>query len=316
MENISDQTIFSNPGVRTISLQTVQQDDTISGNIGFRLSKPLPELKTIRSTLAGGIDYKTYALDSFKTNIFTDTEITYDANGNQIVRPIRTFNPVPDPTNGLVGVTVSELEYLPLALHYDATVDGSLGMASFGLGITVNAWYSGSRSNLQTITGSTQSSGHWVTLNPSFSWRFPIHTNWITTLRADGQWTSEPLISNEQFGAGGVNSVRGYHEVEVFGDTGWHLSLEQQTPPHVVGTVYGSTPLTLRGSLYMDFAKVYLLDPQGRPGSTALWGTGFGGVASIGSQWEARLFFSLPLLKTATTEAYQPFFNFSLTAQF
>jgi hypothetical protein len=59
-----------------------------------------------------------------------------------------------------------------------------------------------------------------------------------------------------------------------------------------------------------------LLDPLGRPGSTALWGTGFGGVAAIGSYWEARFLFSVPLLKTSTTGAYEPFFNFSLTAQF
>src|SRR5208282_8782 len=108
------------------------------------------------------------------------------------------------------------------------------------------------------------------------SWQFPIHTNWMTLLRANGQIASEPLISNEQFGAGGVNSVRGYHEGEVFGDDGWRVSLEQQTPPHVVGIAYGNTPLTIRGSVYMDYADTYLLDPQGRPGSTALWGTGFG----------------------------------------
>jgi hypothetical protein len=58
------------------------------------------------------------------------------------------------------------------------------------------------------------------------------------------------------------------------------------------------------------------MDPQGRPGSTALWGTGFGGVASIGPHWETRFLFSLPLLGTTTTTAYEPFFNFALTAQF
>jgi hemolysin activation/secretion protein len=126
------------------------------------------------------------------------------------------------------------------------------------------------------------------------------------------------LISNEQFGVGGVNSVRGYHEGQVFGDTGWHVTLEQQTPSHLVGMVGNGVPLLLRGTVFMDYAEVYLLDPQaeGGPASTALWGTGFGGVASIGSHWEARFMFSLPLLKASTTPAYQPFFNFGLTAQF
>jgi hemolysin activation/secretion protein len=182
--------------------------------------------------------------------------------------------------------------------------------------MTANPWFSGSRTNLHDITSSTKSSGHWVTLTPSFSWQFPIYTNWLTTLRADGQWASEPLISNEQFGAGGVNSVRGYREGEVFGDTGWHLSLEQQTPPHTVGIAYGNTPLVVRGSVYMDYAQTYLLDPQGRPGEVSLWGTGFGFVTSMGPHWETRFLFSVPLLKTTTTTSYQPFFNFALTAQF
>jgi len=110
--------------------------------------------------------------------------------------------------------------------------------------------------------------------------------------------------------------VRGYHEGEVFGDDGWHVSLEQQTPPHTVGMVFGRTPLVVRGSLYMDYAYTYLLDPQGRAASTPLWGTGVGCVASVGSFWETRFLFSVPLLSTPTTQAYQPFFNFMLTAQF
>jgi hemolysin activation/secretion protein len=155
-----------------------------------------------------------------------------------------------------------------------------------------------------------------VILRPSFSQEIQFYTNWITSFRADGQWASEPLISVEQFGAGGVNSVRGYHEGEVFGDTGWHLSLEQQTPPYTVGMIRDGTPLTVRGSVYMDYARVYLIDPEGRQGSTPLWGTGFGFSAAAGSHWQAQFLFSWPLLSTVTTPADQPFFNFALTAQF
>jgi hemolysin activation/secretion protein len=208
------------------------------------------------------------------------------------------------------------VEYLPLNFQYDASLRDALGLNSFTLGLGVNAWYSGPVTNLQNITGSSKSSGHWVVINPSYSRNLELVPNWVTLFRADGQWASEPLISNEKFGAGGVNSVRGYREGQVFGDTGWHVSLEQQTPPHLAGYVRGNIPLTIRGSIYMDFAETYLLAPQGSPASTALWGTGFGGVASLGSQFEARFLFSLPLLSTSTSAAYAPFFNFSLMAQF
>ena len=138
----------------------------------------------------------------------------------------------------------------------------------------------------------------------------------MTTIRADGQWASEPLISTEQFGIGGVNSVRGYHEGEVFGDTGWHMSLEQKTPPHIVGMVHGSQPLTVRGSVYMDYAEAYLLDPQGRPNDVALWGAGLGLTASVGPHWDAQFLFSVPLISAGATSGDQFNFNFSLMAQF
>jgi len=92
--------------------------------------------------------------------------------------------------------------------------------------------------------------------------------------------------------------------------------LEEQTSPHAVGTLQDGEPLTIRGSVYMDYARVYLIDSQGRPGSTPLWGTGFGLDASVGSHWQAEFLFSWPLISAGTTSAYQPFFNFSLTAQF
>ena len=84
----------------------------------------------------------------------------------------------------------------------------------------------------------------------------------------------------------------------------------------MVGIAYGHAPLIIRGSVYTDCAAAYLLDPQGRPASTELWGAGFGFVASVGSHWDARFLFSLPLIRTINTPRDQPYFNFSLSAQF
>jgi hemolysin activation/secretion protein len=326
LENLSSSTIFAAPNnIFTISQQDVQQDITINEAAGFRLTKPLPDVDNVHSTLSGGLDYKRYSESSYKTNSFITSEVTFDENGNPLP-PLITV--VPSPTT-----TLSTLDYLPLQLEYDASLQNAFGPATLGLSLSANLWYSssylsynGSPTNsptsyngvkgLQSITGSTQSAGHWVILRPSLSQNIAFYPNWATTVRADGQWASEPLISPEQFGAGGVNSVRGYHEGEVFGDTGWHLSLEQQTPPHFVGMVRDNTPLTIRGSIYMDYARVYLLDPQGRQGSTPLWGTGFGFSAAAGSHWQTQFLFSWPLLSAGTTTAYQPFFNFALTAQF
>jgi hemolysin activation/secretion protein len=304
----------------SIYRQDVQQDLTVNNSLGSRLSVPLRPFGSLQQTVSGGFDFKDYKLTSYKINIYTLQSTINNLPGDTPPVYVNVST-----NNSPVPITTSQLDYLPLALRYDANWRDSLGAATFGLGLSANLWYSGRFSSatnftglkaLQQITGSKESSGHWVVLNPSFSQNIEFFTNWLLTLRADGQWASEPLISNEQFGAGGINSVRGYKEGEVFGDTGWHVSLEQQTAPVVVGTVYGHTPLTIRGSLYTDYAQTYLIDPQGRPKGVPLWGAGFGGVASVGSHWEARFLFSLPLLKTSSTEAYNPFFNFDLTAQF
>jgi len=323
LESLANNTLYDVPNVETITQNTVQQDLTVNGDLGIRFSAPLNASDDFNSDFYISLDYKTYEENSYKTNNFISEQIPVSAQGTALPPLISTVSsPVPE--------TQNTLRYLPFTLHYNASKHDTLGTTAFGLGLTVNTWFTGRTTtsattnalnltgvkNVQAITGSTESSGHWVTLNPSFTRDFTFSPGWVLTARADGQWSSEPLISNEQFGLGGVNSVRGYHEGEVFGDTGWHLSLEQQTAPVIVGMVYGNTPLTLRGSVYTDYGRVFLLDPEGRQGSTPLSDVGFGGVASVGSHWQAHFLFSLPLLDSPTIQAYHPFFNFALTAQF
>ncbi len=308
LQTLDTEYLVNVPNVRSLTRQDVQEDLTVNEDVGFRLSAPLATTDNLRSTLSGGLDFKTYSLTSSKTNEFLDTEITINPNGS--------FNPPRvTPFSSAVPLTQEPLNYLPLALRYDGSLRDKRGMTFFGLGLAVNTFYSGSSSNLQTITGSTASSGHWVTVTPSISHDFNVYTNWVLSLRADGQWASEALISAERFGAGGVNSVRGYHEGEVFGDNGWRVSAEQRTPAHLVGLAWGKNPMTVRGAVFMDYAEVYSLEPNSLS-RVPLWGTGLGGVLSIGTHWEARLLFAWPLLSAGSISAYEPRFNFSLSGQF
>jgi len=302
-----------NTNGNSLDRRDVQRDLTTTTDLGARLTLPLPRSPSFESGISGGLDYKTFSLTSAKTNFFTLTSIVVDTLSGSTT-PVTNINRSTDVSP--VPTTSRSLDYLPLSLHYDASLRDSRGVTGLGLGLGVNAWYSGSAANLRNVTGSQQSSGHWVILNPSLYREFNEATNWSVSARADGQWTSEPLMSNEQFGLGGLNGVRGYHEGEVFGDTGWRLTLEQKTPPCVVGPVYGNSPLRIRGALFMDYGEVYLMDPQGRQDRTELWGAGFGAVATVGPRWEARMFFSWPLLSAGTTSAMTPRFDFSLSAQF
>lgn len=308
IENIANRSITNIPGVLSIREGDVQQDLTVNNDVGLRLSLPTRSVGTFRSSFSGGLDMKEYGLTSYKTNNFFFAITTVDPQG-------RT-NTVNSTVPSKVPTTDKRATYLPLALRWDGSVRDAFGSTSFGLGTSINLWYSGSRSNLESISGSPLTTGKWVAFSANFLRDQIIYTNWVLTIRGDGQWSNEPLISNEEYGLGGVNTIRGYREGQVFGDCGWHVTLEQKTPPYVVGLAADRTPLTVRGSIYTDYGQALLLDPNGRKGLTPLWGAGFGAVTSLGTHWEARLLCSWPLLSAGAVEAYQPRFDFSVTAQF
>ena len=67
-------------------------------------------------------------------------------------------------------------------------------------------------------------------VNAGISKSFPI-SNLNLSTRVSGQFTGEPLISNEQFSMGGQSSVRGYLESDVLVDLGLVASTELQYQP-------------------------------------------------------------------------------------
>jgi hemolysin activation/secretion protein len=230
-----------------------------------------------------------------------------------------------------VPTTVHDVQYLPVTARWDASRQDPFTLfpspnrpaqastLDFGLGYTPNftgAWFENSRARFQAATGSKEGDGYYHLVNASLGRDQVIYEDWRVTARLDGQWANQPLISNEQYGIGGVAGVRGYREGEILGDTGWRFTFEPKTPIQTIGVVYGKQTLRARGSLFMDYAQSFLLDPQGRPGQSDLWGAGLGGVATIGVNWEAKFILGWPLLPSPTTEQYQPRLNFSLSGQF
>jgi hemolysin activation/secretion protein len=310
IENTLNDVLY-NTGTNSLFRRDYQQEITVNNDLGARLTWPLISRGGFQSSVSGGGDYKSYKLSIYKTNIFNLRSVETDTIGGTttyITNSSTDISPVP--------ATILPLNYVPLNVHLNVSMRDPLGTTYFGLGLSANAWYSGSKSNLYSVISSTRSTGHWLILNPSLSRDFIIKTNWTLSLAVDGQLSNEPLPANEEFGIGGVASVRGYHEGEIFGDEGWHASVELKTPAHLVGIVRGKQPLSIRGSLFMDYAEAYLLDPEGRQSSTPLWSVGVGGVASIGARWDARLIFSVPLDSTAMTPRDQPEFTFAISAQF
>jgi len=134
-------------------------------------------------------------------------------------------------------------------------------------------------------------------------------------VRADGQWANGALISNEQFALGGVNTVRGYHEGEQYGDLGWRVSVEPRTPTWDLGLVDNRMPFRVRASAFMEYGEAYLLDrsvvieQSGQPTRTwepvlpALWGTGIAFSGNVGNRFDFRSAFAVALNESSTINA-------------
>ena len=79
------------------------------------------------------------------------------------------------------------------------------------------------------------------------------------SLRFAGQYTTEPLIDNEQFAIGGVESVRGYLEAEDLGDIGFTASVELRSPR--IATLFGIHPREAYLYTFYDAGVVSLINP-------------------------------------------------------
>jgi hemolysin activation/secretion protein len=100
-------------------------------------------------------------------------------------------------------------------------------------------------------------------------------------VHAMAQISPQPLVSPEQLGLGGTESVRGYYESEALGDYGAYGQVELRTPSlaHLVGG-----PLTsVRLHLFADAGTVAIRDPLPEQASSAT-------LVSVGAGMRVRLY--------------------------
>jgi hemolysin activation/secretion protein len=121
-------------------------------------------------------------------------------------------------------------------------------------------------------------------------------------LRVSGQYTVEPIISNEQFVLGGVDSVRGYLEAEELGDMGASGSLELRTPSWAAP--FGTAARQAYAYVFYDAGIVELIDPlpqQALREHLLSWGLGLRLVDYHGL--DAGVDWAMPRVSTANTVA-------------
>ncbi len=295
----------------SITTDTASQSITLNEDLGSKFSIPLPQLGKLSSTISFGADYKHYRLTSLNTNEnFFQTEF-FDQQG--VLHVDDTSVPqAQTPRFSLVN-------YFPVNAGYNGSIPDKLGTTFFGA--TANFTPIPMGSSVETFTNTTTTvvtNGNTVVTNTTskvihnrasvrtgyVSMLFnadrvqTIYKDWTVKLHADGQWADGALFSNEQYAMGGLGGVRGYIDGEAYGDTGWRLSIEPQTPLVNIGMINGNTPFWARTSVFLDYGEIYLLGHLSATGEDRqrFCGVGWGLTGNIGSHLDARLAVAFPLI--------------------
>lgn len=116
---------------------------------------------------------------------------------------------------------------------------------------------------------------------------YPFTNGWEVQALADGQYSPDALVPGEQYGLGGLNSVRGFREREISSDSGFRTTVELYTPSFA--NFFKLENSSLRALVFYDMG--YLNRNKTQPGeidSTGIASIGAGLRFSLGKNFNAR----------------------------
>ena len=173
-----------------------------SGVIGAaRWNTMLPKWGEVEQKVAFGLDYRAFQ--------------------NQVVPQGLNQNLTPDVTIHPASVTYSGLRRMTAAdFSFYAGVSHNIAGGNDGKEAD---WRSGVAAR-QAVTDD------YTILRYGFTYARQFRNEWQMRLVMNGQYTSNALVSGEQFGLGGPDSIRGYQLREVSNDRGYSLQSELYTP--------------------------------------------------------------------------------------
>lgn len=211
-------------------------DVNVVGNgsiIGLRYIHPFPALDTFTHSFTVGADYKD----------FKESTVALGAD---------SFN--------------TPISYLPFTVGYDATNDnnGNTTQLNFALNFSVRGL---ADSNLECLDGISTNEFDCKRFGAKPNYMFAragikhtqsLYKDWKLHVSAEGQLSDQPLISNEQFAIGGLDTGRGYLESTALGDTGANVTIELRTPP--LAKYLSDKIGDLHGLVFVDAGHVRVID--------------------------------------------------------
>jgi hemolysin activation/secretion protein len=208
------------------------------------------------------------------------------------------------------------ITYYPLSLTYNGSYRGDADLIS--LSSALNFSFRGLGSPREAYDAKRyRALSNFLYLRSSVSWQRDLPFGSQLYLEADGQISTGPLISNEQFAAGGEGSVRGYLQAEALGDNGVHETIELRSPSLAPYVDKASVVLDeFRFIAFADMARAWLVDPLPEQQSDyRLFGAGLGIRArlkwvSLEGDW------ARPFISNSVSAANENRFYFRVYTQF
>ena len=177
--------------------------------------------------------------------------------------------------NGTGASLVPELESRPMGLAYSLTDTQDSAQRSFQIAYFLNHATGGNNSTAQYARSNPAARADFDLFRINAAWSDQIAPSWRLTAQLDVQHTRFSLISGEQFGAGGVYSVRGFEERVLSADRGFRQSLELTGPNLTAYT--GNMFERLQWAGFVEAAQLKFNNPTaGNPSEPHLMSYGMG----------------------------------------
>ena len=173
--------------------------------------------------------------------------------------------------NDIIVPSALDRRSRPITIGYTARTESDTSVWSYDAAFAFNT-ASGRGNDLASYQSEDPriDTVRWKAVRGGASYTGQIAKTWLWTARGQYQYSPDVLISGEQFGLGGLSSVRGTSiERPVSGDSGLSASFELSTPEVLAG---------LRFVTFLDAGNVWNNNPNGanKPSSDHLAGLGLG----------------------------------------
>lgn len=218
-------------------------------------------------------------------------------------------------TLGESSIPPAPLDYWPLSIEY--AIQLAQGEAESDFAVTLTNGLRGSGSGaLEFDAARTSARPNFVTLKFEATRTQPLPAGMNLIARLSTQLADQPLVSGEQFGIGGVDSVRGYLQSEAIGDRGASAQIELHSP--ALAPRIGVNALSRFELLaFVDAGHVSLRETTAdQQDEFDLVGVGLGARLDLFRRVHSQLDYAWALRDAPATDSGHPELHFSLRSEF